>query len=134
MKNTHLSYIIAAFAMIFFVAFTTSEQKKPWDVPDKYVKMENPVTADNASLKTGKKLWGKHCGSCHGKEGLGDGSKAKMLDTPAGDFTTDAFQSQSDGTLFYKTKFGRDDMPGYEKKIPYDEDLWHLVNYMRSFK
>ncbi|MEZ4959284.1 MAG: cytochrome c [Saprospiraceae bacterium] len=85
-------------------------------------------------MKAGKPLWTKHCASCHGKSGLGDGSKAAQLDTPGGDFTSDAFQNQTDGALFYKTVEWRDDMPGFKKKIPDEEDLWHLVSYMRTLK
>ena len=115
------------------LAFTTADfQTEPWEVPAKYEKMKNPTTSDKASLKVGKKLYNKHCKSCHGSEGLGDGSKAAQLDTPSGDFTADSFVTQSDGALFYKSKIGRDDMPSFEKKIPYDEDIWHVVNYMRT--
>lgn len=115
------------------LAFTTADlQTEPWEVPAKYEKMKNPTTSDKASLKVGKKLYNKHCKSCHGSEGLGDGSKAAQLDTPSGDFTADSFVIQSDGALFYKSKIGRDEMPSFEKKIPYDEDIWHVVNYMRT--
>ena len=44
------------------------------------------------------------------------------------------FQSQSDGSLFYKVSEGRDDMPSFKKKIPDAEDIWNLVNYMRTLK
>jgi mono/diheme cytochrome c family protein len=81
-----------------------------------------------------KQLYDKHCKSCHGKVGLGDGPKAKELDTKCGDFSSAAFQGQSDGELYYKTTFGRDDMPAYDKKIADDNDRWLLVHYMRTFK
>ena len=106
----------------------------PWPVPEKYQNMKNPVAANKASISLGKSLYVKHCKSCHGKEGLGDGPKAEQLDTPSGDFTADEFQSQSDGSLFYKTLEGRDDMPGYKKKIPEAEDIWAVVNYMRTLE
>ena len=120
--------LIGAFYLLSFVNY----DQAAWEVPAKYEKMKNPEEATKTSIREGKKLWNKHCGSCHGKEGLGDGSKAAQLDTPAGDFSSEKFQAQSDGAIFYKTKFGRDEMPNYEKKIPYDEDLWHLVNFMRT--
>ncbi len=106
----------------------------PWVVPEKYQKMKNPVKADDASIKIAKTLWSKHCKSCHGKEGLGDGPKAAQLETPSGDFTTKEFQAQTDGAIFYKSWIGRGDMPNYEKKIPDEEDIWHLVNYIRTMK
>jgi hypothetical protein len=64
----------------------------------------------------------------------GDGPKASQLDTEAGDFTKKSFQAQTDGAIFYKTYEGRDDMPGYKKKIPNANDLWALVNFMRTMK
>lgn len=130
------SILFAASAIVIFMFFNFGmvEQIQPWEVPDEYENMVNPVEADSESLKIGKQLWKKHCASCHGKEGLGDGRKAEQLDTPAGDFSTEEFHAQSDGAMFYKSKIGRDEMPNYEKKIPDDEDIWHLVNLMRTFE
>lgn len=108
--------------------------KDSWVVPAKHKNKINPYKDDVASLSTGKSLYKKHCTSCHGKKGLGDGSKAKQLDTPSGDFTLPSFQKQTDGSLFYKTREGRDDMPGFKKKIPDEEDVWLIVNYIRTLK
>jgi mono/diheme cytochrome c family protein len=126
------------FLMIFISSLTffsfISFQTKPWVVPDKYDKMTNPVKSDAESLKDAKALWVKHCQSCHGKTGLGDGTKAAQLDTEVGDLTTAEAQGQSDGALFYKTLEGRDDMPSFKKKIPDEDDMWQVVNYMRTLK
>ncbi|MCB0561091.1 MAG: cytochrome c [Lewinellaceae bacterium] len=116
---------------LFMLSFQSNSD---WPVPEKYQKMKNPVAADDDSVEMGEDLWKTHCKSCHGKEGLGDGSKAAQLDTPAGDFTSAKFQKQTDGALFYKTLEGKGDMPSYKKKIPNEEDLWHLVNFMRTLK
>ncbi len=113
---------------------TTTAGGNNWTVPASFLNMPNPVKADKSSLDIGKSLWNKHCASCHGKTGLGDGPKAATLDTPSGDFSSAAFQKQTDGALFYKTVEGRGDMPGYKKKIPDKEDMWSLVNFMRTFK
>lgn len=109
-------------------------QQKPWPVPDKDKNMANPIKADASSIAEGKTLWIKHCQSCHGKSGMGDGPKAAQLKTEAGDFSKAATQSQTDGSLFYKTVQGRDDMPAFKKKIPDADDIWNIVNYMRTFK
>ena len=137
MKNMKL--IFASLAMIliagFLVSMTVVQQKQPepWEVPAEYKNMKNPVAADDQSLMLGERLYKKHCASCHGKEGLGDGVKARTLETFSGDFSGEAYQDQTDGEHFNKTKFGRGEMPAYENKIP-DEDIWHMVNYMRTFK
>ncbi|MCB0567019.1 MAG: cytochrome c [Phaeodactylibacter sp.] len=116
--------------MAFFML--SFQSNSDWPVPEKYQKMKNPVAADDDSVEMGEDLWKTHCKACHGKEGLGDGSKAAQLDTPAGDFTVAKFQKQTDGALFYKTLEGKGDMPSYKKKIPNEEDLWNLVNFMRT--
>ncbi len=130
MKSKIFSAFMFFAAAIIGMAFVNPDQQaKPWPVPDKYKKMENPVKYD---AKAAAALWTKHCKSCHGKEGLGDGPKAAQLDTHPGDFSDAAFHKQSDGALFYKTLEGRDDMPAFKKKIPDQEDMWQLVHYMRE--
>ncbi len=109
-------------------------QSQDWQAPASAKQMKNPTKNDKQELMIGKSLYDKHCRSCHGKSGLGDGPKAAELDTPSGDFTSSEFQDQSDGELFWKTTHGKDDMPTFEKKIPSDEDRWLIVNYMRTFK
>lgn len=104
---------------------------KAWEVPYKYVTMKNPVPAKQDG-SIAKSLYDKHCKSCHGKEGYGDGPKAAELTGNLGDFSSAKFQKQTDGELFYKTSFGRDDMPEFYKKIPDAEDIWLVVNYMRT--
>ena len=114
--------------------FKMQDQKNPWPVPDKFKNMKNPVTSDAESLKAGKTLWSKHCQSCHGKTGLGDGTKAAQLKTDPGNFSATGFQDQTDGAIFYKTTEGRDDMPGFKKKIPDHDEIWSIVNFVRTLK
>jgi len=131
MKNLPIVTLIVIF--ITTASFTLF-QTKPWNVPADKAKAANTVKVDAASLAAGKVLWGQHCASCHGKMGLGDGSKAAQLETTPPDFSKAAVQGQSDGAIFFKTLEGRGDMPSFKKKIPDQEDIWNLVNYMRSFK
>jgi|SRR5210317_2049937 len=124
--------LLPLFGILVFAlySFTTIVQEE-WKVPEKYVNMENPTDPDE-DLAIGQSLYNKHCKSCHGKEGYGDGPKADDMNGDLGDFSSEEFQAQTDGALFYKTSFGRDDMPEYTKKIPDDEDRWLIVNYMRT--
>lgn len=119
---------------IMSVAFTIDQQAKPWPVPDKDAKAANPVKSNKESIAAGKALYSLHCASCHGKTGLGDGNKAAQLKTQPKDMSKSDVQSQSDGALFYKVSEGRDDMPSFKKKIPDAEDIWSLVNYVRTLK
>jgi len=111
-----------------------TDQPKPWPVPDADKNKVNPIKPEASSIADGKALWVIHCQSCHGKKGLGDGTKASQLDTEPGDFSKATTQSQSDGSLYYKTAKGRDDMPGFKKKIPENDDIWSLVNFIRTLK
>ncbi|MCA0931524.1 cytochrome c [Lutimonas saemankumensis] len=122
--------IVLSILSFAFISFTGIIQDE-WVVPEKYVNMKNP-TDPEVDLKIGKSLYAKHCQSCHGKEGYGDGKKANEVEGDLGDFSSEEFQAQTDGELFYKTSFGRDDMPEYTKKMPDDEDRWLIVNYMRT--
>lgn len=133
-RNIILSTVLAVIIVVGLMSFSVSqEQPKPWPVPAEFKNMKNPVKADAESLQIGKMMYNKHCASCHGKTGLGNGPKARMLETFSGDFSGDFYQNQSDGEHFYKTKMGRGEMPAYDKKVN-DEDMWHIVNYMRTFK
>ena len=121
--------------LIFFLISAYSKSvAQEWTVPDKYKKMVNPVKSDESSLAEGKTLWAKHCQSCHGKTGMGDGSKAAQLKTEPGDFTKASFHTQTDGAIFFKTLEGKEDMPSFKKKIPDQTEIWSIVNYVRTFK
>ncbi|WP_242133709.1 c-type cytochrome [Aestuariivivens marinum] len=117
--------------IIFSLYSFTSVFQDGWNIPEEYVNMKNPTNPDE-DLAIGKSLYSKHCKSCHGNEGYGDGPKAAEMNGDLGDFSSEEFQEQTDGVLFYKTTFGKDDMPEYTKKIPDDEDRWLIVNYMRT--
>jgi mono/diheme cytochrome c family protein len=131
-KFKSVMFIIGIF--ILGAGFMTINQKKPWPVPDNYKKMKNAVPSNPESIASGKALYTTHCKSCHGSKGLGDGPKAAQLKTDAGDFSTADFHSQSDGSIFYKTLQGRDDMPSFKKKIPDEDELWDIVNFIRTLK
>ena len=126
--------LLLCLVLLIGVTFNATAQKaKAWEVPAKYKTMKNPVKANDASINAGKALYNKNCASCHGKTGLGDGAKAKGLDTFPGDFSKGEFQNQADADLFFKTKAGRDEMPKFEGKID-DEGVWQIINFMKTFK
>lgn len=119
---------IVSFGLYSFNQLT----QEPWKIPDKYVKMKNPTYVNKENLAIGKALYSKHCKSCHGKEGKGDGPKAGEFDSDIGDFSSKEFHEETEGSIFYKGYIGRKDMPNYEKKIPDPMDMWFIVNYMRT--
>ena len=138
MKTKNLIFLAVTFLItVAFLSNNAMAQKKPgpWETPAKYKTMKNPVkTTDSEATANGKTLYAKHCKSCHGAKGLGDGPKAATLKTSSGDFSSKDFQAFTDGELFYKTSFGRDEMPAYDKKLADEADRWALVNFMRTLK
>ena len=134
MKKIFFILVIAMGLMSISFTIINSQERKPWPVPDKDKKMKNPIASNAESIAAGKALWNTHCKSCHGSKGLGDGSKAAQLKTDPGDFSKADVQNETDGTLFYRTSEGRDDMPSFKKKIADADDRWSIINYMRTFK
>ena len=133
--KTYLKSILAFSAIAVFtlalVSFTSPQSMDDWDVPAKYKSMENKYAGEDED-GIGEDLFKQHCRSCHGKEGYGDGTKAKELETEMRDLTSEEVQAQSDGELYYKSIIGRDEMPSFEKKIRDDEDRWMVINFMRA--
>jgi mono/diheme cytochrome c family protein len=134
LKKVFISSLVALVSVsLLNLSVSGQTQPKPWDVPANFKTMKNPVAKGDVSNKAGLALYTKNCASCHGKAGLGDGVKARMLKDFPGDFSGTFFQNQTDGEHFYKTKTGRGEMPKYEGKIS-DDEIWNIVNYMRTFK
>lgn len=127
--NSILTLSVLAVITLFLVAFTMNQ--KDWVVPEKYKKMENKFAGEDVD-GIGEELYAKHCESCHGREGYGDGKKAGELETTMRDLSLEEVQGQTDGELYYKSIIGRDEMPNFEKKIGFEEDRWMVVNYLRT--
>ena len=92
----------------------------------------NPVKATAESLAKGKKTYAIDCAMCHGENGDGKGDLAADLKNVT-DFTApDALKSRADGELFTIIRKGKGDMPPEGDRAKSD-DVWNLVNYIRSF-
>jgi len=125
-----LVLFIFSFAILAFV--TIQEQKMV--IPKEYKTKVNPYK-DDASLKmVGLRNYNRHCVSCHGKKGLGDGVMSKTLKTSPGNFTTAEFQKYTDGEIYFLSFFGFGERPDFTKLIPTEEDRWAVVNYIRTLK
>ena len=125
-----ITFLIPVFLISFYML--QSQVNNPWVVPDEFLEMENPVEADKSSISEGKTLYKQHCKLCHGKNGQGDGYQAKNLQVDPSDLTLEDLDVQKDGELYYKIKTGRDEMHSF-KVVLQKEDIWNLVNYIRTF-
>jgi mono/diheme cytochrome c family protein len=136
LNNANFPAMAILGVFLILASYSQAQVKaKPWPVPqaDKVMKAGVKMT-DASVIASGKELWMKHCKSCHGSTGLGDGPKGSALKTLPGDFTVAAFQSATDGELYYRLTKGRDEMPAFDKKIPEADDRWALVAFMRTLK
>ncbi len=135
-KNLWVVLVLVFVGMAAMSFVVEQDQKKgaPWNVPANYKSMKNPHAGKAELATVGKMLWAKHCKSCHGNMGLGDGPKAASMKTFPGNFKDAAFQAQPDGVIYYQSIVGRDEMPNFEKKILEEEDRWALVNHIRTMK
>ena len=94
--------------------------------------LTNPVEATSESIGRGRQRYVFACRQCHGNRGQGDGDMSHAGGVPS-DFTDAIWQhGDSDGEIFLVIKEGVSaDMQPYGTQIP-DEDIWHLVNYLRT--
>jgi mono/diheme cytochrome c family protein len=134
--KTSLRLAAFLFTAILFVTANIAVAQKaggPWTVPAKYKAMKSTVKAGDASINTvGKETYNKHCKSCHGTKGLGDGPKSASLKTLVPSFADKKFKAQSDGDIYFQSFIGRDEMPNFEKKIIDEADRWAVVGYIKN--
>ncbi len=135
LRNLIGSAVVIMTSVVLFSFVAPQEQKAgaPWVIPANYKSMANPQKGKGDPENVGKLLFAKHCKSCHGATGLGDGPKASSLDTKIGSLKDGKFQAQTDGEIYFQSFMDRD-MKSFEKKIPAVEDRWAIVNYIRTLK
>lgn len=130
-----LMIAIAGFVMMAFVLPQDQKKGGPWEIPEEYKKMENPHKGDASLDRLGRTVYNRHCRSCHGNAGLGDGPMARNLETFPGDFSNAEWHEKyKDGELYYMSIVGRDEMPNFESLITDIEERWAVVNYIRGLK
>lgn len=96
-----------------------------------FKKLKSPVLYTKKSLSRGKMIFIRMCAECHGRDG-----KA-LLDViaDATDLTAPDrwYSGISEGEIFRSIRDGAGvSMPPYSFQIKREEDMWHLVNYVRS--
>jgi mono/diheme cytochrome c family protein len=92
----------------------------------------NPFVPDSESIARGEALYQTNCISCHGPAGKGDGVNAPQLNPRPADFTAGHTDAHPDGDVFFWIQNGvtGSAMPAFKANLN-DDDLWHLVNYVR---
>jgi mono/diheme cytochrome c family protein len=93
-------------------------------------KLKNPVAYTQKSLTQGKTYFGRTCATCHGLDG-----KAQLdVVADATDLTSPKLYKSgtSDGEIYRSIRDGAGQaMPPFKSNFT-EENLWNLVNYVRS--
>lgn len=131
-KQILVSMTLILLVSLLFLGFDKPIQEK-WKAPASADKIVNPVKSDTKSVASGKKIYKMLCSVCHGMTGKGDGIGGTGLKPKPADLTSAAFQSHSDGAIFWKIEQGRSPMPTYKTSIP-EKKRWEIINYLRTLK
>ncbi|MBI2828562.1 MAG: cytochrome c [Acidobacteria bacterium] len=125
-----MSGFIPAVAMSFAVTVHAQSRGATPAAPA----VKNPVPATAASVAAGAAVYKKYCAFCHGVAAKGNGPLAPKDSNPPD--LTDAtwLRGSTDAAIFTLLANGVGPaflMVPFKGKIP-DQDLWHVVNYLRS--
>jgi mono/diheme cytochrome c family protein len=95
----------------------------------------NPIPADDASLRRGQELFNINCTACHGPQGKGNGPVAAFLQNKKPvDLTGPVVLSLSDGAIFMVISNGTvGGMPPLNENLTVRE-RWDVVNYVRQLQ
>jgi mono/diheme cytochrome c family protein len=98
---------------------------------DEAKKLKNPVANTKKSIGQGRNLFVRSCAACHGPDG-----KAEVdVVADATDLTSPKLYKSgtSEGEIFRSIRDGAGEtMPPFKTQITKEEDIWHLVNFIRS--
>jgi hypothetical protein len=119
------------------------EPDDPYEIPDAARERRNPLVRSDLALRNAQALWQKHCETCHGATGRGDGPNARLHEQRKGhaprNLTNPKVQANlTDGDIFWRITKGIIEegnnviMPRYEDKIPSENDRWQLVLFVRE--
>jgi mono/diheme cytochrome c family protein len=137
-RSAALACAVAAGA----VAAAQTVAVEEWDAPPEARALANPLNPTNPEhLKKGRGLFVRHCVTCHGEQGRGDGPSARLHARRSGYQPRDLSRSDvqtglTDGEIFWKIGAGwrpkgRIVMPGVGNEVS-EGDRWTLVLYVRS--
>ena len=120
----------AAVWLIAFGAATLGAESKS----DAAKKVKNPVKPTAESIEAGKTAYNKYCKFCHNDDATGNGKLAPKDTHPPNLVDAKWDHGSTDGEIFENIKEGigpKFDMKPMKAKMK-DEDIWNVVNYLRS--
>ena len=91
----------------------------------------NPVPADEASVSQGAQIFQRFCTECHGR----DGRAQVDVISDATDLTDPEayYNGTTERDIYNSIAYGAGvGMPPWESQLKSEEDIWHLVNFIRG--
>jgi mono/diheme cytochrome c family protein len=94
-------------------------------------KLKSPVPYSKASIARGKLMYLRVCTECHGADGK---SQVDVIANATDLTDPKAYKSgTSEGEIYRSIKNGAGDaMPPFADRVSSEQELWDLVNYVRS--
>lgn len=86
------------------------------------------------SIAEGKKHFERHCTTCHGQGGLGDGPAANGLPRQPANLSEPHTALHTAGDMYWWLEHGIEPsgMPGFADILS-DQDRWDVINFLRAF-
>jgi len=120
--------IVLAICGVVFVALADAPPKLSRDDAQK---LKSPLAYTKKSIDRGRVIFLQNCTSCHGENGKAEGS----LIADATDLTTPSLYKSgtTEGEIFRSIRDGAgDQMPAFKSQLGSENDIWNLVNFIRS--
>jgi mono/diheme cytochrome c family protein len=132
------SFVAAALAVAMIMTSTTWSGDKSADqgagaslTREGARKLKSPVPFNKPSIARGKILYTRACTECHGADGK---SQVDVIANATDLTNPKAWKSgTSEGEIFRSIRDGAGEaMPPFAEKVSKEEELWDVVNYVRS--
>ena len=126
---------VVTFAVCVLLSVAVATAQNPGGSPEGK-KLKNPVGSSAASITAGEQTFQKMCAFCHGKDAAGNGPMAPKGTSPSNLIDANWDRGATDGEIFLVLRDGagpKFEMKGYKGKLT-DEQLWHVVNYLKSLR
>ena len=124
MRRTILVVVLAVATAAAVAQNLAYRQDPDWQAPPDAASKPNPLSGRPELAAGGRKLYKRHCATCHDEDGKGIKNAA--------DLQLDVVQQQSDGSLYWKITNGnsRRGMPSFSS-IP-EMQRWQIVLHLRA--
>ena len=94
--------------------------------------VRNPIPPTSDSIAAGKTLYERHCQTCHGDDGLGDGPGGVGLEPPPANLAEHVpLHGDADIFDFIGSGIEGTAMVGLSDRLT-DDEIWHIINFIRT--